>query len=281
MKTHWKGTAIAGPIVPGARMPERFPVPDDQTLDALSGHFKIYQYKNGHRYSTDDLLVAWYGTSHAPSSARVLDLGSGIGSVGMTAAWRLLGSKFVTIEAQTVSVELARKSMEYNGLTDRVEIREGDFRNESILKPGEVFDLILGSPPYFPLENGILAEHEQKVACRFEVRGSIADYCKTASEHLAPGGVFACIFPVQPSFQAQRVLDAAKDSNLSILRRRDVILKEGELPLLGLFLMMRDQDLPEKFRKQTWLEPPLTIRCKDGTVHPEYSAVKLSIGFSP
>jgi hypothetical protein len=30
-----------------------------------------------------------------------------------------------------------------------------------------------------------------------------------------------------------------------------------------------------------WEEPPLTIRMKNGEVHPEYSVVKLSLGFPP
>jgi hypothetical protein len=44
---------------------------------------------------------------------------------------------------------------------------------------------------------------------------------------------------------------------------------------------MRRQDLPEQMRERTWVEPPLVIRAIDGRVHPEYSAVKLSIGFPP
>ena len=34
-------------------------------------------------------------------------------------------------------------------------------------------------------------------------------------------------------------------------------------------------------RERTWVEPPLIIRAGDGTVHPEYAAVKLSVGFPP
>ena len=46
----------------------------------------------------------------------------------MTAAWRLPHARFVTIEAQEVSVALARRSARYNGLEHRYEIRQGDFR---------------------------------------------------------------------------------------------------------------------------------------------------------
>jgi len=66
-----------------------------------------------------------------------------------------------------------------------------------------------------------------------------------------------------------------------IVRRRPVIFREGEPPLIGLFGLMRADDLPEWFRGQTWEEPPLIIRTRDGNVHPEYSAVKLAIGFPP
>jgi len=45
--------------------------------------------------------------------------------------------------------------------------------------------------------------------------------------------------------------------------------------------MARESDLPETFRQKIWVEPVLTIRRTDGTVHPEYSAIKLSFGFPP
>jgi hypothetical protein len=34
-------------------------------------------------------------------------------------------------------------------------------------------------------------------------------------------------------------------------------------------------------RAQTWVEPALVIRRADGSIHPEYAAVKLAIGFPP
>ena len=271
--SHFKGWAKPGPIPPGASSPPD--VPADETLDAISGHFRIFQLRDGHRFSTDDVLTAWYGTTWAPRASSILDLGSGIGSVGMIAAWRLPGATVVTIEAQDESVRLARKSAAYNGLESRYEIRHGDFR---ALRTNERFDLVLGSPPYFPLDAGIHGDHPQKVACRFELRGDIADYARVAARHLAPGGVFACVFPEE---QRERIERAARQAELTIVRRRPVVFKEGEAPLVGLFLMMARHDLPDTMRERTWLEPPLIIRAVDGRVHPEYSAVKLAIGFPP
>ena len=273
--THFKGWAKPGPIPPGASThPD---VPPEETLDALSGHFRIYQLRRGHRFSTDDLLTAWYGTTWVPTAANALDLGSGIGSVAMIAAWRLPGVRFVTIEAQPESVRLARKSVTYNGLEDRVDIREGDFRDPAVLRHDERFALVFGSPPYFPRGTGVEGDHPQKVACRFELRGDIRDYARIASAHLAAGALFACVFPEE---QRARVEAAADEAGLTIVRRRPVAFREGEPPLVTLFAMMRASDLPGA-RKSTWVEPVLVIRSADGNVHPEYAAVKLSIGFPP
>lgn len=276
----FKGWAKPGPIPPGATGlgPELEP---GETLDAISGYFRIFQLSNGHRFSTDDILTAWYGASWCPSPRRVLDLGSGIGTVGMIAAWRLPGAAFVTVEAQSDSVRLARKSCLWNGLQNRYEIREGDFRDPAVIHPDEKFDLILGSPPYFPLGSGVESDHPQKVACRFEMRGNIADYCSTAAAYLARGGLFACVFPVSPAEQEKRVHAGAEAAGLVILRWRPVVLREPERPLLGLFAMARKEDLPASMHRAPWTEPPLIIRTMTGAIHPEYSAVKLSFGFPP
>ena len=82
--THFRGWAKPGPVPPGALAPPDVPV--EETLDAISGHFRLFQLRDGHRFSTDDLLVAWYGTVCAPRVERALDLSSGIGSVALAAA---------------------------------------------------------------------------------------------------------------------------------------------------------------------------------------------------
>ena len=276
--THFKGWCKPGPVPPG--LESGVTVEPHETLDAISGHYRLFQLRDGHRFSTDDILTAWYGTTWCPTARTALDLGSGIGTVGMISAWRLPGAKFVTVEAQADSVTLARKSRLYNGLTERYEIREGDFRAPTSLQPQEKFELITGSPPYFPPDAGEQREHPQKLACRFELRGTVADYCTTAARHLAPGGFFACVFPHEP-VQLARVEAGAQAAGLVIVRTRPVVFREGDVALIALFGLMRAEDLPEWFRGQTWTEPDLIIRTRTGAIHPEYSAVKLAIGFPP
>jgi tRNA1Val (adenine37-N6)-methyltransferase len=274
--THFRGWAKPGPLPPGAASDPV--VPEDESLDAISGHFRIFQLRKGHRFSTDDVLTAWYGTSLAASAGSILDLGSGIGSVATIAAWRLRGARLVAIEAQDESVRLARKSALYNGLEDRLDIRHADFRDPAAVGEDETFDLVLGSPPYFPPGSGLEAEHPQRVACRFEMRGDISDYARVAAAHLAPGGLFACVFPEE---QRTRVAEAAGTAGLVVIRHRPVRFREAGAPLVGLYAMMRAADLPSLMRHRTWEEPALIVRRTDGSVHPEYAVVKMAVGFPP
>lgn len=271
MEEHYRGWRRPGPIPPGGVEPE-----EGETLDVICGWFRIFQYAKGHRYSTDDVLTAWYGTTNAPRVDRAADLGSGIGSVATIAAWRLPGAVFCTVEAQEISLRLARKSMRYNGLDSRVTLYHGDLRDESILANEAPFDLVTGSPPYWPVGTASEAAHAQAVPARLEVRGSVADYARAAARILAPGGVFAFVFPTA---QLERAIEAVKDAQLKLVRRRDVVFKEGEPPLITLFAASRTEDLPGTY--ETLVEPPLTIRRRDGGVDAEYSAVRLSFGFPP
>lgn len=262
---------------PGGLKPE-----PGETLDYLCGHYRIFQYERGHRYSTDDVLTAWYGTQWAPRVERALDLGSGIGSVAMIAAWRLPGAHFWTIEAQAESIRLARKSISFNGLTERFDLVQGDFRDSSLLIGAGPFDLVLGSPPYFPEGTATAAEHFQAIPARIEVRGDVSDYARAASRLLGVGGVFAFVFPTG---QLGRAMKALEEAELVLLRRREVVFKEGEASVITLFTASRRADLPSSFGAgqsgKPVVEPPLIIRGRDGSVHAEYATIRLSFGFPP
>jgi tRNA1Val (adenine37-N6)-methyltransferase len=267
----YRGWSRPGPVPPGGVEPE-----PGETLDYICGHFRIFQYEKGHRYSTDDVVTAWYGTTCVPRAERVADLGSGIGSVATIAAWRLPGARFCTVEAQEVSIRLARKSVRYNGLEDRFTLYHGDLRDGGVLTGEAPFDLVTGSPPYFPPGTATAADHEQAVPARIEVRGGVADYATAAARILATGGVFAFVFPTAQRTRAEQGLN---DAGLKLIRTCDVVFKEGEPPLVSLFAASRAADVPSSLR--AWSEPPLTIRDRDGNVTDQYAAIRLSFGFPP
>ncbi len=100
--------------------------------------------------------------------------------------------------------------MRYNGLESRFTLYHGDLRDPAVLANEEPFDLVTGSPPYFPTRHG----HSQAIPARIEVRGSVADYARTAARILAPGGLFAFVFP---TLQLERALAAVDERFCSTL----------------------------------------------------------------
>ena len=109
------------------------------------------------------------------------------------------------------------------------------------------------------------SEHPQKLACRFELRGTVADYCRVAAGHLAAGGVFACVFPVAPAEQEARIHAGALGGGPDLGALAAGILREGDRPLLGLFLMQRAGDLPEALRDRPGGTPAdHPHRCRGG-----------------
>src|SRR5437764_14609929 len=221
---HYRGWTRPGPRPPGG-----VAVEEGESLDCISGRFGIFQFTKGHRFSTDDVLTAWYATQWAPRVERAADLGSGIGSVALVVAFRLPGPRIVTVEAQADSVRLARKSVRYNGLESRFTLHHGDLRE---FVTDDRFDLVTGSPPYFPPGTAVEAEHPQAVRARIEVRGTVADYAAAAARLLAPGRLFAFVFPFDQRARAQHALQA---NALVLLRRRDGDFQEGQPPRSALF----------------------------------------------
>lgn len=264
-----------GPVPPGpGEDPGLVPGPGE-TLDAFAGHWRIFQLRDGHRYSTDDMLAAWYAVTACESRGlrprRALDLGTGIGSVGMFVAWSFPEVQMTGVEAQAVSVALARRSIAYNGIADRFEVREGDLRSTSV-EGG--FDLVTGSPPYWDPEAGTLSDRPQKAPCRFEQRGGVEDYCLAAAEALAPHGLFALVMDGR---QRERVRTGAADAGLAIVSIRDVIPREGKAALMVLALMGRAETTTEAPRE----EPPLILRDLTGARTDAFRSIRLKMGMPP
>lgn len=86
-------------------------------------------------------------------------------------------------------------------------------------------------------------------------------------------------FPISPAFQKERLFAGARDADLTAVRFREVVFKEGDEPLLGLLALSRKVDLPPNY--EMWTDTPLTIRRSDGSLHPEYATLKLAMGMQP
>jgi len=245
-----------------------------EDLCYLSGDWRILQRLDGHRWSLDDLVTAWFAARHSDADAprAIADLGCGIGAVLMMMAWRFPAARLVGIEAQPVSVDLAQRSLVWNGITDRCAVRSGDFRDPAILPPRGTFDLVTGTPPYLPVGTATESSRVQFGPCHFEHRGGIEDYC-TAAVHLlrASGRFVMCAGGTQHA----RVEAAATAAGLTITRRRDVVPRAGKGTLFRVY-QFRLGALPASH-----IDPPLIVRDATGRRTADLAALRADMGMPP
>ncbi|MFD0894403.1 methyltransferase [Luteolibacter ambystomatis] len=235
-----------------------------------SAGWLIAQRLKGHRHSADDVLTAWYALQCSPPVLEHLDLGTGIGTVGLLTLWGMgMEARLTCVEAQEISYRLLQSNLDANGLRSRVDCSHGDLRELALEKK---FPLITGSPPYFPVTDGVVPQDSQKAHARFELRGDVSDYARAAVKHLLPDGWFVLCFP---SRQKQRALDGIAAAGLKVVRMRDVVPRETLPPLFTLFACR----FPEVAIEETQDEPPLVVRYESGRLTAEMAAVRRGFGF--
>ncbi len=243
---------------------------EEVSVSGLTGPLRIFQRLKGHRHSIDDTTTAWYALNKSPIAQRVLDLGTGIGTVGLVVLWGLGERSALTcVEAQELSFKLLTANIACNGLNSRVRAIHGDLRDLSL---GEKFPLITGSPPYFPKDAGVLPEDSQKAHARFELRGDVGDYARAAKRHLEDDGVFVYCFPWQ---QKQRGITLVEEAGLTICTIQDVIPRPHKPPLFSLYSAKLRSDKPLQE------EPPFLVADAAGRYSDQMIAMQRSRGFGP
>ncbi len=278
-------TAAARGIVRPARRPPGWRAPGPAPAGAasgvtpeggedlcfLAGEWRILQRLDGHRWSLDDLVTAWVAaraTGDAPP-ARIADLGCGIGAVVMLLAWRFPAARVVGVEAQEVSVALARRSLRWNGAAGRTDVRLGDLRDQTLVPEGAVFDLVTGTPPYLRPGAATESSRVQWGPCHFEHRGGLEAYCRAAAGLLAAHGRFvACA-----AAESARVDAAAAGAGLAVEHRLEVIPRAGKRPLFSVLAMRRAAEAAP-----STTEPPLVVRDADGRWTPAFRRLRRDMG---
>ncbi len=269
------GWSAPGPPPGGATEDGRLGPRPGEDLCYLAGDWRVFQRLDGQRWSLDDLVTAWCAaeeTLAAPPTS-LLDLGCGIGAVLMLLAWRLPRSRAVGIEAQAVSVDLARRSLAWNGAADRSAVVHGDLRDPAVLPPGAAFDLVTGTPPYLRPGTATPSRRTQRGPAHLELRGGIEAYCLAAARWLAPGGRFvACA----AAAQLRRVFEAATAAGLHVTRRLEVIPRAGKATLFSVHVMRRGRSASPPA-----LDPPLVVRDAAGQRTPAFRALRERMGMPP
>ena len=166
----------------------------DVTLDTMfRGRLVVRQEKGGYRFSVDAVLLA--GLAGVQPEDRVVDLGTGCGIIPLILAYRKKGRSIVGLEIQSDLAELAEWNVSTNRFSDRIELRNLDFRKVSEYFQPQSFDVVLSNPPYRRLESGRINLHPQKAMARHELAASIREVFAAGKFLLRWGGRLTVIYP--------------------------------------------------------------------------------------
>jgi tRNA1(Val) A37 N6-methylase TrmN6 len=126
------------------------------TSDALlGGRLRLRQPLKGHRVGSDAVLLA--AAAPAEAVARLVDVGAGVGAVGLAVAQRRGEANVDLVELNPDLAALAVENAAINGLTARarvacVDITLAPARRAAGLIDGAA-DLVLTNPPFFDARN--------------------------------------------------------------------------------------------------------------------------------
>lgn len=116
-------------------------------MEQLHNGFTLELSKNAFPLSTDSIALSAF--AKLPKNAKVLDLGSGCGTLGLLLCSRYEDCSVTGIELDAAAHEMALYNAESNGISNRLKSICEDFTHfPTFIKPGS-FHCCISNPPYF------------------------------------------------------------------------------------------------------------------------------------
>jgi tRNA1(Val) A37 N6-methylase TrmN6 len=185
------------------------------TEDALlGGRVRLLQQAKGYRVAVDAVLLA--AAVEAATGQRILDLGAGVGAVGLCLVARIPGCTVTGVELQPPLAELARRNARLNGVADRLSIVVHDVAEP--LPTLETFDHVVSNPPYLAAAVADPSPIASKALATVESSADLQRWLTVAANAAKPAGTVLLIHRTDRLDEIERALAALGWSDLSIKR---------------------------------------------------------------
>lgn len=166
---------------------------DGERLDyLLAENLRIIQSPSVFAFSLDTVLLAKF--AYVPfHKGKILDLCTGNGVIPLLLSQRSNAS-IIGVEIQERIFDMAKRSIEYNTLQDRLHIIHGDIKDmPSILGHGK-FDVVTCNPPYFPTPSKEeINKNEHFAIARHEILCTLEDVIRVSSQLAHQGAKIALV----------------------------------------------------------------------------------------
>ena len=165
--------------------------PGERLDDLQIKGYEIIQSPGRFCFGMDAVLLSSFAKVKRGESA--LDLGTGTGILPILLEAKNEGTRYVGLEIQKESADMARRSVFHNKLDDKIEIITGDIKEASGIFGAASFHVITTNPPYMIGEHGLKNDNEALYIARHEALCTLDDILRESARLLKPKGRFYMI----------------------------------------------------------------------------------------
>ncbi|WP_307208041.1 tRNA1(Val) (adenine(37)-N6)-methyltransferase [Paenibacillus harenae] len=151
---------------------------------------KIIQSREVFSFSLDAVLLSRF--ANIPKRGKMIDLCTGNGVIPMLLSTRTK-AHIDAVEIQPRLADMARRSIEMNGLQNQIRIIEQDLRLYAKEAGNGVYDAVTVNPPYMPVTAGDQNENEHYAIARHEIHCTLNDVMQASARLVRPGGKVAMV----------------------------------------------------------------------------------------
>lgn len=160
---------------------------DDETLDDLQlKGICVIQKKDAFRFGIDAVLLANF--SKIRRGAKVIDLCSGTGIIPFILAGKTEASHIIGIEIQDEMVDMAKRSVSFNKLEEKIDFINKDLKDFEFLRNLDKVDVVTVNPPYKLKNSGIINLNDKNAIARHEICCTLDDVIRSAKAVLKDNG---------------------------------------------------------------------------------------------
>ena len=160
--------------------------PGERLDDLQLGGLELIQNPGQFCFGVDAVLLSDF-VKIKPGET-VLDMGTGNGIIPILLSAKTRGRHFTGLEIQEDTAEMARRSVLYNSLEDKIDIVTGDIKEAAEIFRPAFFDVITTNPPYMLARHGLTNSADTKTIARHEVLCSLDDILRESMRLLQDKG---------------------------------------------------------------------------------------------
>lgn len=228
--------------------------PGERLDDLQCRGYHIIQNSRTFCFGMDAVLLSDFATGSKKGKA--IDLGTGTGVIPLLMDGRDKCAHYTGLEIQEYSADMATRSVEYNNLTDKIDIVQGDIKEVPSLFKAASFDVVTSNPPYITQSHGLENELEPKNIARHEILVSLEDVIQAASYLLKEGGSFAMVHKPFRLAEIVRLLSKYRLEPKRICMVQPYVNKEPNMLLI---------ESNKGGRPMVKVEPTLVVYNQDGS----------------